>query len=207
MKMRLFILAALLLSACGGKDRPAREAAPVIADWRKTITNADQDRLQNWRSAFTKALDKARAAGHSSSIAREGALLNPDAALPNAVPPAGNYRCRVIKLGGKGALMGDYVVYPPAPCTITDEREVLGFSKLSGNQRPVGLLFPVEGNRMVFLGTVIIGDESRALDYGRDSARDMAGALDRVGERRWRLMLPRPQFESMMDVIELVPAS
>lgn len=205
--MRLPILAALLLSACGGKDRPAQEAAPVIADWRKTITNADQDRLQDWRSAFTKALDKARAAGHGGSIAREGALLNPDAALPNAVPPAGNYRCRVIKLGGKGALMGDYVVFPPAPCTITDEREVLGFSKLSGNQRPVGLLFPAEGNRMIFLGTVIIGDEIRALDYGRDSARDMAGAFDRVGERRWRLMLPRPQFESMMDVIELVPAS
>ncbi len=202
----LILFSAILLPACGGKDKPERLAAPAVADWHKTITNADQNRLQDWRSAFMKGLDKAKGSGHGSSIAREGALLDPDAALPMRKPPAGAYRCRVIKLGGKGALMGDYVVYPPAPCTITDEREVLGFSKLSGNQRPVGLLFPSEGDRMIFLGTMIIGDESRALDYGRDSARDMAGALDRVGEKRWRLMLPRPQFESMMDVIEIVPA-
>ena len=59
---------------------------------------------------------------------------------------------------------------------------------------------------MIFLGTMVLGDEKRALEYGRDSARDMAGALERVGERRWRLILPYPRFESMMDVIELVPA-
>ncbi len=206
MKRLLVFGIAILLSACGGQDKPERNIAPAVPDWRKTITAVDQDRLQNWRTAFTKALDKARAAGHGSSMAREGALLDPDAALPNATPPAGTYRCRVIKLGSKGTLMGDYVVFPPAPCTITDEREVLSFSKLSGNQRPVGLLFPAEPSRMIFLGTLIIGDESRALDYGRDSARDMAGAFDRVGDQRWRLMLPRPQFESMMDVIELVPA-
>jgi hypothetical protein len=33
----------------------------------------------------------------------------------------------------------------------------------------------------------------------------MAGALERIGPYRWRLILPKPHFESMMDVIELVP--
>ena len=202
--MKTLILISLILTGCSGKDKPeASIAAPVVADWRRMITTFDRERLQDWRSAFTKALDKARLAGHSSSIAREGPLLDPDAALPQPTPPAGTYRCRVIKLGGKGALMGDYVVFPPAPCTLTDEREVLGFSKLSGNQRPVGLLFPAEGNHMVFLGTIILGDERRALEYGRDSTRNMVGSFDRVGNKRWRLMLPRPQFESMMDVIEV----
>jgi hypothetical protein len=207
-KTALAVIGTMLLSACGGKDKPERiSAPPVAADWRTVVTNTDRERLQDWRSAFMKALDKAKAAGHGGSIAREGTLLDPDTALANPTPPAGTYRCRVIKLGSKTTLMGDYVVFPPAPCTISDEREVLSFSKLSGNQRPVGLLFPADGNRMIFLGTMIIGDESRALEYGRDSARDMAGAFDRVGPNRWRLMLPRPQFESMMDVIELVPAS
>jgi len=33
----------------------------------------------------------------------------------------------------------------------------------------------------------------------------MAGYVERVGERRWRMVLPRPTFESIVDVIELVP--
>ncbi len=208
--MRFGLAVALLaaLSACGKKEAQVESAPPAMTkpDWRTTITDADQNRLQDWRSAFSKALDKANVAGHAASIAREGALLEPDARLPNVDPNPGAYRCRVIKLGGKGALMGDYVVYPAAPCTISDEGEILGFSKLSGNQRPVGLLFPMDADRMIFLGTVIIGDEVRALDYGRDSNRDMVGAFERIGERRWRLILPKPKFESMMDVIELIPA-
>ncbi len=35
--------------------------------------------------------------------------------------------------------------------------------------------------------------------------RDMAGVLERIGERRWRLVLPYPRFESLLDVVELVP--
>jgi hypothetical protein len=42
--------------------------------------------------------------------------------------------------------------------------------------------------------------------YGRDADRDLAGWVERVGERRWRLILPYPRFESTIDVVELVPA-
>lgn len=200
--------ALLLLSACGKDERPVSQASPlpVIADWRVMVTPSDMARLRDWREAFTRALEKARTSGNGESIAREGALLVPDAALAGLQLRAGAYRCRVIKIGSKGKLMGDYVVYPPTPCAITDEREVMGFAKSGGTQRPVGLVFPADGNRMIFLGTMVLGDERRALEYGRDSARDMAGALERVGERKWRLILPYPRFESMMDVIELIPA-
>ena len=34
----------------------------------------------------------------------------------------------------------------------------------------------------------------------------MVGMLERIGDHRWRLVLPAPHFESMLDVIELVPA-
>ena len=51
------------------------------------------------------------------------------------------------------------------------------------------------------------GDEARAFQYGRDTQRDIAGFVERIGPNRWRLIMPRPHFESQMDVMELVPAS
>ncbi len=201
----LLLTLGLVLAGCGGKGRPGA-LAPIPAEWRKTVTLLDRDRLGGWRETFVKAIAKARASGNGGSIAREGTLLDPDAALANPVPAVGRYRCRVIKIGGKSALMGDYVVYPAVSCTISDEGEVMALTLSSGSQRPVGLLFPAEGTRMIFLGTMVLGDERRALEYGRDSGRDMAGAFERVGAARWRLILPRPRFESMMDVIEVTPS-
>jgi Domain of unknown function (DUF4893) len=203
----LFLIVGILLSlsACRGNARP-EAIKPVVANWRRTITAADNDRLGSWRTAFAAALEKARAAGHGNSISLEGALLIPDAALDSPRPPVGHYRCRVIKLGARASLSLDYLVYPATDCIIEQEDEVLSFVKSGGTQRPVGLLFPEEGNRMVFLGTMVLGDERRPLEYGRDSARDMVGALERIGPKRWRLILPKPRFESMMDVVELVPA-
>ena len=43
------------------------------------------------------------------------------------------------------------------------------------------------------------------MHYGRDRERDLAGWVERVGDRRWRLIFPYPHFESTLDVIELVP--
>ena len=34
-----------------------------------------------------------------------------------------------------------YVAYPPFDCVVTDEGEVTSFAKLTGSQRPVGLIF------------------------------------------------------------------
>ncbi len=129
----------------------------------------------------------------------------PDAALAGGAPPAGRYRCRVFKLGGAGSAMRDFTAYPAFDCVIRDEGSVRSFYKETGSQRPVGLLFP-DGDRTVFLGTLLLGDERAALQYGQDRDRDMAGVLERVGDQRWRLVLPYPRFESLLDVVELVPA-
>src|ERR671912_396554 len=40
-----------------------------------------------------------------------------------------------------------------------------------------------------------------------DTERDVAGFVERIGPNRWRLIMPRPHFESQMDVMELVPSS
>ena len=46
----------------------------------------------------------------------------------------------------------------------------------------------------------------RDRNYGSDRMRDMAGLVERIGDNRWRLVLPAPAYESLVDVIELVPA-
>ena len=204
-----WILPALAVTG-GASAKPAPRAveieAPASADWRRVATVADRKRIRGWRTAFTAALSRARATGHDAEIIREGALLDPDAAQADVQIPAGDYRCRVIKLGAQAKGMGDYTAYPAFSCRISDEGVVFSFAKLSGSQRPVGLIFGNDKFRQIFLGTMMLGDERRPLDYGRDADRDMAGAIEKVGPRRWRLILPFPRFESMMDVIELVPA-
>lgn len=150
---------------------------------------------------------KARAAGHSADVKREGALLDPDAAIGEVPIPNGDYDCRVIKLGAKSAGMLDFVSYPAFRCRIQQERDLQGFAKLTGSQRPVGLVFPGDSLRQIFLGTLVLGDESRAMQYGRDADRDVAAFVEKIGTNRWRLVLPYPAFESTVDVIELVPAS
>jgi hypothetical protein len=205
------LLAALALGACGSKavdaeTQAARAPAPA-PNWRTIATADDRERLRNWRTAWMEGVRKAQASGHASALVREGALLDPDSAIDWRNPPPGDYRCRVVKIGAKTRGMLDYVSYPPFTCRIREEGQLISFAKLTGSQRPLGHFLPYVGQRMVFLGTLQLGDEPRALAYGRDRERDMAGVVERIGERRWRLVLPYPHFESTIDIVELVPAA
>lgn len=195
----------LALSACSAVQPGGAVIRNPATDWRQTATSDDRDRLRDWRPAFVGAL-KAAQASHAAEIAAEGALLKPDAALGGGPIPNGNYRCRVIKLGAKSPGMLDYVGYPAFACRIQPEAGVQGLAKLTGSQRYVGLVFPADALRQVFLGTIVLGDEQRALQYGRDSERNIAGFVERIGPNRWRMIMPRPHFESQIDVLELIPS-
>lgn len=202
---KIAAIGALALAACAHKERAAA-ATPGPPDWRQVATAADRDRLAQWRTAFVAGLDQARAGGHAAEIAREGRLLQPDAGTAGPPPPSGDYRCRVIKLGSKGAGGLAYLAYPSFDCRIDDEGGIASFRKTTGSQRPVGVILD-GGQRHVFLGTLMLGDEKRAIDYGRDAERDMIGAVENLGDGRWRMILPYPRFESVMDVIELAPVT
>jgi hypothetical protein len=154
-----------------------------------------------------EALAKASAGGRGAEVAAEGVLLQPDTALSFEAPPPGDYRCRTIKVGAQSAGLLDFIAYPWFACRISARGATLRLEKRNGSQRPVGQLFADPGKRMVFLGTLVLGDERRPLDYSFDRDRDMAGILERIGDRRWRLVLPYPAFESTLDVIELVPGT
>lgn len=206
MKSAHAALAALaLLTACSAQRTGPEQAVPQEAAWRSIATPHDRERVREWRTAWTKALKQARAAGHGAEIAAEGALLVPDAALDGVTPPAGDYRCRTIKIGAKSPGLLEYIAYPAFSCRVGAGDGIRDFVKLTGSQRPVGRLFVENDRRMVFLGTLQLGDERGTLRYGHDVERAMAGVLERVGERRWRLVFPYPHHESVVDVLELIP--
>ena len=203
----LFSLFFVLLSACGVVQSSSGMVPEWSRDWHRVATDYDRARLRDWRKSFADALASARAAGHGAAIAREGALLDPDAALSGGPVPNGMYACRVIKVGAQSPGMLEYVSYPAFTCRIRQERDIQGFAKLTGSQRQVGLIFPGDAIRQIFLGTLVLGDEREARQYGQDRSRDVAGYIERIGANRWRLIMPSPAFESKLDVIELIPVS
>lgn len=202
------LIAALLASSpCAAGQGEAADPVPcrpAEATWRSAATEDDRRRLRGWRQAWIEALDDARPA-FASEIEAEGALLEPDAALSDPQPPPGEYRCRTIKIGSPSDSDLTYIAYPAFRCRIAAEGGHLTFTKLTGSQRPIGRLFRDNDRRLVFLGTLQLGDERRSYGYGMDQERDLVGILERVGEQRWRLVFPYPHFESLVDVIELTP--
>ncbi|WP_293646012.1 DUF4893 domain-containing protein [Sphingopyxis sp. RIFCSPHIGHO2_12_FULL_65_19] len=185
----------------------AADAPAETGTWRATATAQDQGRIRGWYSSWQTALADARAKGFGADIDREGVLLQPAAALPNPHLPAGDYRCRTIKVGAQGRGGLSYVAYGWFRCRVSAEQGLSSLTKVTGSQRPVGLIFPDNLKRQVFLGTLELGDEKMAVNYGSDRMRDMAGLVERIGDNRWRLVLPAPAYESLLDVIELVPVS
>lgn len=116
------------------------------------------------------------------------------------VVPAGDYRCRTIKLGGISAL----VSYRYFDCRITKEGSHLKLEKLTGSQRFTGHLTMQESG-VAFKGAGHYGYEEPR-NYGDDESRNKVGCLfESLGQPGSLLLeLPSPQFESTHDVIELV---
>lgn len=183
-------------NTCGG----------VEAAWRRAATQRDRERLRNWRTTWLDALAKAKADGGAEEIARDAFLYDPDRALDNPIVPAGEYRCRIIMLGAKRAENRNFVELPAAGCTIGRDGGETWFTVNDGKQRPIGRFFAGPPGRGVFLGTLELGDERRPLEYGVDAKRDMIAYLDRIGEARWRLIVPTPSFDAVAELVEITPA-
>lgn len=202
--LALTLLATALLAGCTRDGRGLVDTAQETR-WRAVATDEDRTRLRGWRSAWVAALPAARAAD-SAAIATGGALFDPDRALATPLPPAGAYRCRIHRLGARTADRPAFATLPPAACRIDADRALTRFRVEDGAQRPAGLFYADNESRSVFLGTLALGDERQALAYGLDTRRNLAGYVERIGIDRWRLVLPAPSFDSLIDVIEIVPA-
>jgi hypothetical protein len=201
----------LLLAACASTPPPppppTAPGGAVLRDWRSIVTATDRDRYARREAAWRLALEQARRQPGSGDLRSLGDLIEPGAARSNVAPPPGTYRCRTVKLGSQGGETGlGYVVYGWFECRIEQTPRGLKFSKTTGSQRPSGLLFPEDARQMVMLGSLALAAEPPANSYGQRPDRDLIAVMERIGEARWRLVLPWPQNESNLDLIELIPA-
>lgn len=190
----------------GKTDVIVDEVSSEEAGWKGIASTDDLDRISRLDSAWEAALSEARAKGFGAAIEKEGALLDPATAKPRGAPPPGSYHCRVIKIGSQGKGPA-YTAYKPFFCYVESEDDLLTIVKQTGSERPAGRLYPESDERMIFLGTLGLGDESEPLPYGENPERDMAGVMERVAPFRYRLVIPWPRQESKLDVFELVPAT
>ena len=173
--------------------------------WKAVATAEDQDRIARLGLAWQEAIADAQKT-NAADVRREGKLLLPRSALSRPAPTPGSYNCRLIKLGKVAAGGKSYESFKPFFCYVEVEDDLLTIVKQTGSQRPAGRLWEDDDRtRLVFLGSLALGNEDQPLAYGDDPKRNMAGVLERIGPFRWRLVIPWPQSTSKLDVFELTP--
>ncbi len=181
--------------------------APKSDVWKQVATAADESRIGRLGLAWQEALAEARKT-NALDVRREGVLLLPRAGLARPAPTPGSYNCRLIKLGRTNPRGKAYESFKPFFCYIEVEDELLTIVKQTGSQRPSGRLWEDDDpTRLVYLGSLALGDVQQSLAYGDDPKRDMAGVFERVGPFKWRLVIPWPQSTSKLDVFELTPVA
>ena len=210
----LTILPILALAACTTADQRSRPRPVVTAEpqtrgdvWQGVATEADKQRISRMGLAWQESLQEAQR-GFGREVEAEGPLLRPRAALPRPAPTPGSYYCRLIKLGKASARAVAFERFKPFFCYVEVEGDLLTIVKQTGSQRPAGRLWDDDRpDRLVFLGSLALGDEEQPIAYGENSKRDMAGVLERIAPFKWRLVIPWPQSNSKLDVFELTPVA
>lgn len=205
----------LSLAGCATPQRPVAVAAPVVvappprAEAWKAIANAeDKYRLAHTVQAWSGGLADARTQGFGADIKKEGALLDPVAAQPKPAPTPGSYSCRKVQLGSTKAKEPAFERFKPFFCYVQAEGDLLVIVKQTGSQRPAGRLWEDDKDtRLIYLGSLALGDEEAPKAYGDDRTRDMAGVFERIGPFVWRLVIPWPRSNSKLDVFELTPVT
>ena len=204
---------ALLVAGCATKPKPAPGVTPTVevgtplkADvWKAVATEADEDRIARLGLAWQEALTEAKKT-NLADIRSEDKLLMPRTALAQPAPTPGSYNCRLIALGKATPKAKAFESFKPFFCYVEVESGQLTIVKQTGSQRPAGRLWEDDDpTRLIFLGSLALGNEDQPLAYGDDAKRNMAGVLERIGAFRWRLVIPWPQSTSKLQVFELTP--
>jgi hypothetical protein len=200
--------AMLAVAACQtAPPRPAGAPRPsVIVEeaepWRRVASARDSAALDGLASEWERALAAARSAGLSRRVAAEGVLLVPGAGLARAAPTPGSYRCRYVRLGAR-----KWTASAQAYCFVGVEAGQLSLATELRGLRLGGYLWEIKGGeRLVFLGATVPAGGKTAPAYGDSPAADAAGFVERIGEFRYRLLLPQPAPGGALVVVDMVAA-
>lgn len=210
------LIAALALTGCVApseeepKPRPVITAPPPLKQdvWQQIASSEDVNRIRRLATAWSTGLQEARRGAGNADVNAEGKLLIADAGQAKPAPTPGSYSCRVIRLGRENGRGPAFQKFKPFFCYVGVEGELFTIVKQTGSQRPAGRLWEDDNpNRLIFLGTVAIGNEEEARAYGEDPRRDTAGVFERIAPFKWRLLIPFPQSGARLDVFELTPVA
>ena len=176
-------------------------SGPAIADGvvLSKMTKDDKARLDNFDATRAKAITEARTTGSRQDIAVLDKVLAGKPLELRDSNLVGDWRCRAIKLGGMAPQL---VVYGWFKCRIFEDGAGLWLDKITGSQRTRGLLYDDGDTRMIYLGKLHYGYEKPGT-YGQDPTRNQVAYAFRVGPKRMRLEFPAPQYESLLDIMEL----
>lgn len=175
-------------------------------DWRAVAKHGDAALLGRLDDAWRVARAEADTKGFAAEVEKLGVLVDPNAAQAGRLQPApGSYRCRTIKMGSRDGAGLAYVDYPWFACSVelTPGGDLI-LSKTTGSQPTQGLLYPDTDRRLVYIGAQAWGDEAHYPRYGQTSERDQLGVLERIGQNRWRLVIPWPKQEAKLELLEIV---
>lgn len=216
MSSRIRLLAALALTLVSAA--PLHAAKPERS-WQEAATGADRKRLARLWEAWTGAMADIAANGQTPALSALGPVAVADAGTMHAnaadreaspakgpLPVPGAYLCRTLRLGQKGnkAAASRVQVGESYPCRIEAKEGSLWFEQETGANRLGGRLY-ADGDRLVFLGATALRGEMGVMPYGADPERNAIGALRALGPAQWRLELPWPTWQSMLDLVELTP--
>lgn len=205
------VATSLLILGCARTPPPETPANVIVSaeethpEWRNVAQPADIAKIDNLDAFWRDALATIQSGTGKRTVREGGALLDPAAALERPEPTPGRYICRVWRLPAGPRAARGFITYRPFTCFIDAEDQLFVFTKEEGSERPAGRLWPANPNRLIFLGAMVLGPETTTPAYGDDPARNLAGAFERIGAFRWRLILPAGVPASRIDVIELIP--
>lgn len=187
----------------------AQAQDPILGDGT-AIRPEDSARLDGLHAATGAAMLKLLGEGSDDEVALGVQALRgtgaPADALTDVSALAGDWSCRMTKLGG----MMPLVSYPPFRCHIGAEGGTLQFEKLTGSQRTRGTIHR-DGDRWVYLGSTFVqGEQPRNYaDFpaevnteGTETLPDV-GLFEVTGPAQARIIFPQPYRESDVNVLTL----
>ena len=172
-------------------------SAMADGDLDKILSEFDKQRLANFEKSEASALAEGMRGGTAEEIdILTNALAGKKLPFSENYDLTGNWKCRVIKVGG-GLPITPYGWFK---CRISDDGAGWFVEKVSGSQRVTGRLYTKSDTELVFVGAGHVNDDPPR-KYGQVAEQDQVANVTRRGKEKLVFEFPEPQFESGLDIL------
>ncbi len=172
---------------------------PALADGTldKILSPFDKQRLDSFAKTESAALAEGLRGGTAEEIdILTKALAGKPMSMSGDFDATGNWKCRVIKVGGTLPI----TPYNWFKCRISDDGAGWFVEKISGSQRFTGRLYTKSDSELVFVGAGHVNNDPPR-KYRQDPQQDQVAIVKRLSPNKLVFEFPAPQFESNLDVL------